>query len=141
MARPRTVKAGETEKKRAGDAPPEPGTYRARRAKGMLRAQERLSPEEMADGMRFTRGQLKVLDAIAAGLPVKGAREAMSALRLKADMTLQRPTASVAVDHRLVTYQIVSDPYADDPADALPPAALLAALPPAPADDDEVDAP
>lgn len=143
MSRPRTVKPGETEKRRAGDPPPEPGTYQARRAKGMLRAQERLTAEEMADGMRFTRAQLRVLDAIAAGLPVKGAREAMAALSLKATFAIQKPSTNI--DHRVVSYTLVN-PYADDPSElperparpALTPAAVLeAVLLSVPSDDDE----
>lgn len=85
--------------------------------------------------MAFTEEQLRILDCIAAGLPVRAAREAIAALRLKADFLLSKPPA--LLDNR-VAIQVVS-PYAEEPAPALPAAAAtVGALPDGqlPAEDD-----
>jgi hypothetical protein len=112
MARPRTVKPEDSLHQL--DGAPKPATgYLARRAKAALRADEsrRLSREEAADAMRFTEEQLRVLDAIAAGLPVRGAREVIAAMRLKAEFLMPKPAG--AIDHR-VGVLLVQDPYACD---------------------------
>jgi hypothetical protein len=111
MARPRKVKPEESLKQLDGAAKPQ-GTHLARRARAALRADEsvRLSVEETRERMAFSSEQLRILDCIAAGLPVRAAREAIAALRLKADYLLQKP----AVDHRVGVIQIIS-PYGEDP--------------------------
>jgi hypothetical protein len=78
--------------------------------------------------MQFTEQQLAVLDAIAAGLPVRNAREVVAALRLKSDMLLAKPTS--AVDHR-VGVILVQNPYATEDEDlkALAAPVVAAALP------------
>jgi hypothetical protein len=139
MARPRKVKPEDSLHQLDGASEPEPGTYVARRAKAALRADEsrRLGVDETRERMAFTEEQLRILDCIAAGLPVRAAREAIAALRLKADFLLSKPAA--AVDHRVGI--AVVNPYPD--ADALPAAAsaVVAALPegqaPASDSDDE----
>jgi len=109
MARKRTVPTEDTLHPREGEAGPEPGTYLARRAKAALRADEsrRLSADETRERMSFTEEQLRILDCIAAGLPVRAAREAIAALRLKADFLLSKP--ALLADHRLGI--AVVDPY------------------------------
>jgi hypothetical protein len=128
MAR-RKVKAEESLVQRAGDAPPKPGTYIARRAKAALRAiesKQRLTPEETREAMRFLPEHIAVLDAIAAGLPVRGAREAVAAMRLRAEFLLSKPAA--AVDARVGI--VVVSPYDNDaPAEGQAPAPAPALAP------------
>jgi hypothetical protein len=90
-----------------GASPPK-GTEVSRRARAALRENERLTAEEMSEVCRLTRRQARVLDAIAAGLPVKGAREVLTAIRTKLEFSIARPTSSM--DHRLVSMTLV-DPY------------------------------
>jgi hypothetical protein len=71
--------------------------------------------------MAFTEDQLRTLDCVAAGLPVRNAREAIAAMRLKADFLLSKPVS--AVDHR-VDISVVN-PYHDEKA-ALPAVAVAA---------------
>jgi|SRR6267142_2629937 len=135
MARPRKVPAQDSLRKRDGEDPPlEPSSYIARRAKAALR---RLSNEETIEAMRYTPAQLEILDAIASGLPVRNAREAVAALRLKAEFLLSKPTS--AIDHR-VGILVVENPYSEETqkvalSAAVP--AVVAALPEgqAPAED------
>jgi hypothetical protein len=142
MARKRTVPPEDTLHPREGEAPPSTG-YLARRAKAALRADEsrRLSHDEVRERMAFTEEQLRVLDAIAAGLPVRAAREVIAALRLKADFLLSKPAA--AVDHRVGI--AVVDPYCEKPALPATGAAAVPALPDGQAaaaeNDDEEDEP
>jgi hypothetical protein len=99
-----------------GAPPPNAGTYLARRAKAALRGNEerqRLSPEETRAQMGFTEDQIAVLDAIAAGLPVRGAREAVAAMRLKADFLLTKP--ATILDSRVGI--CVINPYSCEPED------------------------
>src|ERR1700674_3459369 len=100
MTRKRKVPPEDSLHQLDGAPKPEPGTYLARRAKSALRADEsrRLSHDETRERMAFTEEQLRILDCIAAGLPVRAAREAIAALRLKADFLLSKPAA--VVDHR-----------------------------------------
>jgi hypothetical protein len=79
--------------------------------------------------MRFTEQQLAILDAIAAGLPVRNSREVVAAMRLKSDFLLSKPAS--AVDHRM-GIMLVENPYGPE-AEGLKPASpvAVAALPPA----------
>lgn len=121
MARTRTVPAEDALHPREGEPRPATG-YLARRAKAALRADEsrRLNHDETRERMAFTEEQLRMLDCIAAGLPVRAAREAIAALRLKAEFLLSRPSS--AVDVRMGVQVI--DPYSEPPAAAVAVAAL-----------------
>jgi hypothetical protein len=128
MARKRKVPAEDSLRQLDGAKKPEPGTYLARRAKAALRANEstRLGADETRERMRFTMEQLEVLDAIAAGLPVRNSREVIAALRLKAEFLLGKPAS--AVDHR-VGFIAYRDPYDDGTEKpALPAAAAAVAV-------------
>ncbi len=137
MARPRKVKPEESLTQLEGASKPE-GTHLARRAKAALRALDdsrRLDADETRERMKFSEEQMRVLDCVAAGIPVRAAREAISALRLKADFLLSRPAA--AVDHRIGI--AVVNPYAEEKP-ALSVAVGAVAAPPegqAPAAEDE----
>ncbi len=139
--RPRKVDPAES--LRQLDGAPKPSVpYAARRARAALRENaRRLSMEETRAVMAFTPEQIRVLDAIAAGLPVRNAREAVAAMRLKAEFLLPKPTTTV--DHHVGI--AVVDPYAEAAALAVS-AEVVKALPegqaageeppPAGADDD-----
>jgi hypothetical protein len=102
-------------------------SYLARRAKAALRADEsaRLGPDQTRERMAFTEEQLRTLDCIAAGLPVRNAREAIAAMRLKADFLLSKPVT--AVDHHIGI--AVIDPYHDEKKAALAASVVVASLP------------
>lgn len=73
---------------------------------------ERLTVPEIADGLRLTNEQLRVLDDIAAGRPVNGrtpgTREVMQAIALKAQMSVAKPRDREGEDEGQV---IVGCPY------------------------------
>lgn len=109
--RPRTV----SDDDRTGPVPegagPPKGTEVSRRAKSLLRAaaraaeDEHLDAEQMHEAMKLTRRQVKVLDAIASGLPVRGARDVMAAIRAKLDFSMAKP--AMAMDVRAATIELV----------------------------------
>jgi hypothetical protein len=138
MARPRKLPPEDSLRQLDGQPPPEPGTYPARRARAGIREMRRLTATEAGERLTsFSSEQMDVLDRIAAGERVPGAREVIAAARLKVEFAMARPTQSV--DVRQVTYQLVKDPYAESKPLSLPPAVALAALPAPQDDDDETD--
>lgn len=79
----------------------------------------RLSAPEIADGLRMTPEQLRILDAVAEGRDVNGkkpgVREVMAALSLKASMSVARPRERGDESQQGTTVFQFVDPYGDRP--------------------------